>query len=215
MSARAVHIVDYGVGNIHSVVRAFEKAGGEAVLTHDPEAILRADRLVLPGVGAFGACVEMLNASQLVEPVKAFARSGRPFFGICVGMQLLFDFSEEFGRHPGLGLIPGHVAPIPTSDASGARKVPHIGWSPLLVAGGRSDWSNTILEGQVAGESSAYFVHSFACEPDDDAHRLADVDYLGFPICAAVQSENVIGAQFHPEKSGIVGLSIIQTFLAI
>jgi glutamine amidotransferase len=154
-----------------------------------------------------------LRAAGLAEPVIEFARTGRPFLGICVGMQLLFDYGLEYGRHDGLGLIAGHVAPIPASDEHGTRKVPHIGWSPLQMPAERNGWDGTLLEGAEPGVSSTYFVHSFNCVPDDPACRLAVADYTGFEVCAAVQLDNITAFQCHPEKSGPVGLAILERFL--
>lgn len=208
-----VHVVDYGIGNLFSVARAIEKAGGEARLTSSPAEVATAERLLLPGVGAFEPCMRTLQKSGLSDPVMEFARTGRPFLGICVGMQLLFDYSLEFGQHAGLGLIAGHVAPIPPSDASGTRKVPHIGWSPLLHPEARADWNGTLLEGARPGQDSAYFVHSFNCIPDDPARRMAEVDYIGHSVCAAVEQDNITAFQCHPEKSGPVGLRILERFL--
>ena len=210
-----VHIVDYGIGNLYSVARAIERAGGEAQLTTDWKEIGAAERLILPGVGAFEPCARTLRDLGLVEPVIEFARSGRPFMGICVGMQLLFDYSEEFGVNAGLGLIGGRVSAIPTADEFGERKVPHIGWAPLLVPAGRSSWGDSILDEHEPGFSSAYFVHSYGCIPDNPEHRLADVNYAGLEICAAVQADNVTGFQCHPEKSGSVGLKILERFLSL
>jgi glutamine amidotransferase len=210
---RVIHVVDYGIGNLYSVARAVEAVGGEVRLATRPEDIARAGRLLLPGVGAFEPCMRTLSESRLAEPVREFARTGQPFLGICVGMQLLFDYSLEFGRHEGLGLVAGHVAPIPPGDAAGERKVPHIGWSPLIRGAGR-DWSGTVLDGEVEGKSSAYFVHSYSCVPADPAHVLAEVDHGGYRICAGVQVENITAFQCHPEKSGPVGLRILERFLA-
>lgn len=207
-----VHVVDYGIGNLYSVARAIERAGGEARLVSSPSEVRAADRLVLPGVGAFEPCIRTLTESGLSDDVRAFAASGRPFLGICVGMQLLFDYSLEFGRHDGLGLIAGHVAPIPSADDAGLRKVPHIGWSPLLQPAGRR-WEGTVLEEAAPGVSSAYFVHSFNCIPDEPNRRLANVDYAGYSVCAAVQQDNITAFQCHPEKSGAVGLTILSHFL--
>jgi imidazole glycerol-phosphate synthase subunit HisH len=209
-----VHIVDYGIGNLFSVARAVERAGGQPRLTNDATTILNASRLILPGVGAFEPCMSTLRDTGLAQPVVAFAQSGRPFLGICVGMQLLFDHSLEFGTHDGLGLIAGHVAPIPSSDNHGTRKVPHIGWNVLRLPEGRRDWQGTLLQSNAPGLSSAYFVHSYSCLPNDDAMRLADVEYGGYRICAAVQSQNITGFQCHPEKSGSAGLKIIERLLA-
>lgn len=211
--SKLVHIVDYGVGNLYSAVRAVEKVGGEARLSNDPAEIASAERLLLPGVGAFASCADTLRSRGLVEPVVAFAATGRPFLGICVGMQLMFDYSLEFGKHAGLGLIAGHVEHIPAEDAAGSRNVPHIGWSELLMPAGRKDWSGTILEGVTPGVDAAYFVHSYNCVPDDPSCRLVEADYDGYPITAAVVRDNLIGCQFHPEKSAHVGLRMIERFL--
>lgn len=208
-----VHVVDYGIGNLYSVARAIEKAGGEARLTSNAAEIARADRLLLPGVGAYEPCMKTLRNAGLAEPVIEFAATGRPFLGICVGMQLLFDYSLEFGRHEGLGLIAGHVAAIPPNDATGTRKVPHIGWAPLELPPSREHWDDTLLASATPGETSMYFVHSFSCIPTNPADRLANVLYEQYPICAAVKHENITGFQSHPEKSGQVGLKILADFL--
>ena len=206
---RVVTVVDYGVGNLFSIARSIEKAGGEARLSADPDEVAGAERLLLPGVGAFGACAAQLAAAGMAEPVKAFAATGRPFLGICVGMQLLFDRSFEFGEHDGLGLIPGTVEAIP----SDGRKVPHIGWNALLPGPARGGWTGTIFEALKPGEASAYFVHSFAGHAAEPADVLSVVEYQGVEVCAAVQRGNVTGVQFHPEKSGPVGLSLLDAYL--
>lgn len=208
-----VHVVDYGVGNLHSIVRAIEASGGDAVLTTSPADLEAADRVILPGVGAFEPCARQLRESGLSDAVVAFARSGRPFLGICVGMQLLFDESFEFGRHEGLGLIPGAVLAIPPLDDAGRRKVPNIGWRPLESTSSARPWEGSLLDGLTPGVSSAYFVHSYNCAPRDDQDRLADVDYSGYRICAAVRKDNITGFQCHPEKSAAVGLKIMANFL--
>lgn len=212
--SKLVHIVDYGAGNLYSAQRAIEKVGGEARLSKDPDEIASAERLLLPGVGAFASCATALRESNLSEPIVMFANSGRPFLGICVGMQLLFDYSLEFGRHEGLKLIPGRVERIPARDAAGSRKVPHIGWSELRLPAGRSSWDGTVLRGAESEEASAYFVHSYNCVPDDRSCLLAEIDYDGFPITAAVVRDNIVGCQFHPEKSADVGLRLLERFLA-
>lgn len=211
---RTVTIVDYGIGNLNSIGRAITKAGGRADITSDQDRVAQADLLLLPGVGAFGPCAQKLRDSGLAEPALAFARTGRPFLGICVGMQLLFDYSIEFGRHEGLGILAGHVAPIPTVRADGlSRKVPHIGWSPIQLPESRQTWEGTLLESATPGVTATYFVHSFSCEPDNSRDRLAEAMYQGFRVCAAVQHENITGFQSHPEKSGPAGLRILESFL--
>lgn len=212
--SRTVHIVDYGVGNLHSVARAVEKAGARASLASNPDSIVNADLLILPGVGAFQPCIENIRRAGFVDPILEFVRSGRPFLGICVGMQLLFEYSTEFGTHAGLGIMRGFVAPIPLVDPQGnRRKVPHIGWSTLRRPSCRSTWDGTLLEGAQEGAAAAYFVHSFSAIPSDDCDRLADVIYQDYVISAAVQRENITGFQCHPEKSGQVGISILEKFV--
>jgi glutamine amidotransferase len=209
-----VSIIDYDSGNIASVRRAFERCGASVRIVTMAQEVASASRLVLPGVGAFAHCAELLRQRGLWDAVKDFAKSGRPFLGICVGMQLLFEVSEEFGTHEGFGLIPGHVKAIARQNADGSpRKVPHIGWNKLLPVEGEA-WSRTLLDQVIAG-SAVYFVHSFVGAPEDRAHTLAETDYGGTKLCAAVRVGNAYGCQFHPEKSGPVGLSIISNFVAL
>lgn len=214
MTAPAVVLIDYGVGNLLSVSRALQACGGTVEQTGDPDRLIRADRAVLPGVGAFGGCMDALARHGLAEAVRAFARSGKPLLGICVGMQMLFDTGEEFGRHDGLGLLPGTVGPIPAVKAAGGRrKVPHIGWNALWPAHGRSSWSGGILAGTPPGRS-VYFVHSFAALPAAPEDLQAIADYDGYPVTAVVERGNIAGCQFHPEKSGPVGLGMLRSFLS-
>ncbi|MBF0353781.1 MAG: imidazole glycerol phosphate synthase subunit HisH [Alphaproteobacteria bacterium] len=211
---KRVSIVDFGAGNLLSVLRAFKHLDAVIDLASTPEAVERSDRLVLPGVGAFGACIEGLEERGLVEPVKSFAATGRPFLGICVGMQMLFEQSEEFGNHAGLGLIPGRVERIPPTGAGGRpHKVPHIGWNALHKPPG-ADWQGTPLE-PLPEMTSVYFVHSFAARPANPSHRLAECDYNGVALLAATQRDNICGCQFHPEKSGAAGLSLLARFLEL
>jgi len=217
MSERRVVIVDYGVGNLLSAQRAFVHCGGKVTLTENPQAVAAADRLVVPGVGAFGHCLRQLEARGLVDPVKSVVAAGRPMIGICVGMQMLFEGSEEFGRHSGLGFLQGWIKRIPSTDSSGIEhKVPHIGWNALSMPqeANSNRWSGTILDGVSPG-AEAYFVHSFTAWPENAQHRLADADYGGRRISAAVQKDNIYGTQFHPEKSGPIGLMIIENFLKL
>lgn len=212
MSQQVVTIIDYGVGNIFSVSRAFEHCGARVLLSSSPDEIARAERLVLPGVGAFENGMRELRARGLVDPIRHYARSGRPLLGICLGMQMLLDKGEEYGSHDGLGLIHGKVIAIPTVGTDGRpHKIPHIGWGELLAPQG-VNWTGTMLDHLPAG-ASAYFVHSFQAVPDDPANRLADTSYNGMHICAAIRSGNVVGCQFHPEKSASVGLQCITNFL--
>lgn len=208
-------IVDYGRGNLQSVCRAIENCGGDYLLSSDPAEIAMADRLILPGVGAYGDCVTQLTDMGFVEPLREFVATQRPFLGICVGMQILLSSGEEFGNHRGLDLIPGKVRAIPKTDGKGApHKIPHIGWTAIDIPEGQGAqrWQGTILQNTRPG-APVYFVHSFTAEPDDPGHRLADAHYNGRLIAAAVARDNITAVQFHPEKSGPVGLRIIDAFL--
>ena len=208
-----VTIVDYDCGNLFSVSRSLEHCGAEIELTDSPTRIKEAKRLVLPGVGAFGDAIVELRRRELIEPLREFAASGRPFLGICVGLQLMFDVSEEFGEHAGLGLIPGRVSPIPRTGANGQpHKTPHIGWSELVLPSGDTSWQGTILDG-VEGPVYCYFVHTYTAMPDKESHRLADCRYNGRRIAAAVRRGNLWGCQFHPEKSAATGLHMLRNFL--
>lgn len=206
--SKPVTVVDYGIGNIHSVIKALKFHGAAVTLADSPEAIAQAERLVLPGVGAFADGMKGLRERALIEPIHAFVKTGRPFAGICLGMQLLLAESEEFGRHDGLGIIPGRVVAIP---ATPGIKVPHIGWNRIDPRPGGT-WQDTPLS-SVAPGAMVYFVHSFTAQPREEADRLADAWYGGHRISAAVRRDNVVGFQFHPEKSGATGLSILATFL--
>lgn len=198
----SIAIIDYGVGNLRSVQKAFAARGHDAVVTSDPAVIDAAERVVLPGVGAFGAVAQTLRASGLEGVTLDAARSGKPFLGICVGMQLLFDESEEMGRHRGLGLIPGRVVRFVPADG---QKVPQIGWNAL-----RLPRATPLMEGLADG-AMAYFVHSYKCVPDDAALTAAWTPFCG-PYCSAVATDNIVGVQFHPEKSSAVGLRILDNF---
>ncbi len=209
-----VAIADYGIGNLLSVRRAFEYCGASVLVSDNPKALLAAPRLVLPGVGAFAAGMEALVERNLDACAREFAASGKPLLGICLGMQLLASVSMEFGEHRGLDIIPGRVEAIPNTNAAGQpHKVPHIGWTGITVPRGISGWAGTILSNVAPGDA-VYLVHSFAMQPSSEAHRLADCDYNGRTITAAIQKDNVYGTQFHPEKSGAVGLTIVRGFLA-
>lgn len=207
-----IAIMDYGVGNLFSLKSSLAQLGQDTVVTADPDTIRKADRLILPGVGAFGDAMDKLVATGLVPVIRAEAEK-KPLLGICLGMQMLFDESEEFGLHKGLGLIPGRVVRIPSTDVQGRpQKVPHISWDPLNPAGGRTDFAGTVLAGVTPGEE-CYFIHSYEAKPADEADRLADTVYGGRAVCAAAAHGSVVGCQFHPEKSGKVGLRIIEEYL--
>lgn len=207
-------VVDYGAGNLLSVTRALAHVGAEVVQSSRAATIEDADRLVLPGVGAFANGMAELATRGLIEPIKRFAEKARPFLGICLGMQMMLDESEEFGRSAGLGLIPGRVVPVPASGADGtAHKIPYIGWNRLEAAGANG-WDGSILAG-LGGDACGYFVHSFMAAPRSPRHRLADSDYDGRTVAAAIARGCLYGCQFHPEKSGPVGLKILSNFVAL
>ena len=199
-----IAIIDYGVGNLFSLVSSFAAIGAEAKATGDPAQLLAADRLILPGVGAFEDAARALRETGLGEVVTEAAGRGTPLLGICLGMQLLFDVSYEYGEHPGLGLVPGQVRAIAETIPAGL-KIPHIGWNALHFTGAPCPIFRELREGDFV-----YFVHSYAavgCE----GHTAAVTDY-GAPLTAAVWNGNVYGCQFHPEKSGRVGLGILRAF---
>jgi glutamine amidotransferase len=208
-----IHVVDYGVGNLYSVARAIEKVGGEPRLTSDASEIAAADRLILPGVGAFRDGINGLRSAGLDSAVIDFAQSGKPLLGICLGMQMLASKSTEFGEHEGLGLIPGQVRAIPPQAADGSpHKVPFIGWTELAPV--RAEGFRGTALSSTEHDEAVYLVHSFHFVPDDAADLLAVYDYDGVPVTAAVARGNIIGCQFHPEKSASVGLQIIRNFAA-
>ena len=208
-----VTVIDYGLSNLLSVQHAFAHFGAEVQVTSSPADVLAADALVLPGVGAFQDGMQGLEQLGLIEPIKQKTAQGTLLLGICLGMQMLFDESEEFGLHKGLGLIPGRVVRIPDVDADGSpQRVPHISWEPLYPGGGRADFAGTALAQLCAGEE-CYFIHSYEAKPLQDADCLAYTTYGGRQICAAATHGSVLGCQFHPEKSGEVGLKIIEEFL--
>lgn len=208
-----VTVIDYGIGNLFSVSRALEHCGAQVRLSGDVSDIVAATHLVLPGVGAFADGMQGLRERGLVEPLRRYAASGRPLLGICLGMQMLASVSEEFGQHEGLGLVPGRVVPVRSTDVEGrALKIPHIGWSGLDPARDGA-WEGTPLAGTPAG-SAVYLVHSFHMVPDDPADLLAECRYGGRGVTAAIRRGAVFGCQFHPEKSGPVGLDILKAFVA-
>jgi glutamine amidotransferase len=207
-----VVVIDYGMGNLYSVQRGLEHCGVSAFLTSDPSEIVSAQKLLLPGVGAFGDAMTELNRLGLVSSIKEAVERGTPILGICLGMQLLMEESEEFGFTNGLGLIPGRVIPIPQTDTNGDQlKVPHIGWSSLNPPPSEPIWNSVMMSGLVRGDS-VYFVHSFMVQPTDPTVRIADTTYGGHQISAVLKKDNVIGCQFHPEKSGNIGLQILGNF---
>jgi glutamine amidotransferase len=198
-----VGVVDYGMGNLRSVQKALQKVGAEAELCADPQRLGAFDGLVLPGVGAFGDAMDNLKSRGLVEALKDFMSDGGQLLGICLGLQLLFDYSEEHGRNEGLGVIPGRVIRLPDTV-----KVPHMGWNLLKAK------QDIPLFAGLDDDSMFYFVHSFYCEPSDEESIIGTTPY-GLEFTCAARNANTWGLQFHPEKSSVLGLKILENFTAM
>ena len=196
-----IAVIDYGAGNLHSVKNALDYIGADAVITGNPEEILRADAVILPGVGAFGDCMASLNRSGLVDTVKTAAKSGKPFLGICLGLQLLFEESEESPGVSGLGIFNGKIVKIPDRGL----KIPHMGWNNIETAK-----DSKIL----SGNPFVYFVHSYYLQTEDENLISAYTEY-GEKLAVAVERDNIFAVQFHPEKSGDAGMEILRKFVAL
>ena len=197
-----IAIINYGLGNLHSVKKAIDHVGGKTVVTEDPATILAAEKIILPGVGAFADGMQGLKSRNLEDPLLLAAEKGTPLLGICLGMQLLFSSSEENGIHSGLDLIKGKVLNFPKSGL----KVPHIGWNQLEGIG-----DSKLIQGINEGEY-VYFNHGFFCRPDNAEAFLTITEY-GLPFASSVRENNIYGVQFHPEKSQRVGLQILRNFV--
>ena len=211
-----IGIVDYNMGNLASVINAFAKVGTDAALESDPSKLEQYDKLILPGVGAFGDAMKHLKSNGMDEAVKQYAASGKPLLGICLGMQLLFESSEEFGSTEGLGLIPGKVIAFDESKFDHPQKIPHMGWNELFLqkridnGGWKMEDGRSPLFADLSDEFYLYFVHSFhaVC---DDTYAIGKTHY-GYEFVSAVQNGNIYGIQPHPEKSHENGLKIIENF---
>lgn len=199
-----IAIIDYGVGNLFSLSSSFAAIGYDAVITGDPDIIRKSDRILLPGVGAFSDAIAKLKDTGLIPVILEEVKKGKPLLGICLGMQLLFDKSFEYGEHEGLGLIPGEIRPI-SNVISPDLKIPHIGWNALYFSANRSEIFKYLNE-----LDCVYFVHSYYATGCDE-YTTAVTEYSA-ELTAAVQNQNVYGCQFHPEKSGEVGLKILRAF---
>lgn len=199
-----VTIVDYGSGNLRSVQKACERLGAAAIITDDPNRVAETDRLILPGVGAFGDAMRELRIRGLVDPILAHLRADRPFFGICMGLQLLFETGREGGHHAGLGVLAGDVVRF---DVPAGMKVPHMGWNTVV-------WTGVDVTARAGGpDEYFYFVHAYHARPADAAVIAATTDYGG-PFCSAVRRGRLFATQFHPEKSQAAGLGLLASFLA-
>jgi glutamine amidotransferase len=195
-------IIDYQMGNLRSVQKGFEKVGYQAIITSDPEELRRAAKIVLPGVGAFGDAMAELRRRNLIEPIRETVNSGKPFLGICLGLQLLFDTGYEGGEHQGLGILPGKVVRF---NLPHDYKVPHMGWNQLHIRR-----PAPILDGLAEG-THVYFVHSYYVVPEDPSVIATETDYGG-PFCSMIWRDNIFATQFHPEKSQADGLRILRNF---
>jgi glutamine amidotransferase len=209
-----VTLIHYDIGNLLSVERALRHLGADFIQARTPKDIEIADKLILPGVGAFASCTHEVKARGFEEAIRNAVGKGRFFLGICVGMQMLFESSSEFGTHDGFGFIKGHIRAIPKNDVQGREhRIPHIGWNALHPpTDHRQGWDCPLLKG-IAPGSEVYYVHSYAAYPESPQHRAADSFYGGQRIVGLVHKENVFGAQFHPEKSGPVGLKILDNYI--
>lgn len=205
-----IAIIDYGMGNLRSVQKGFEKVGFEAQVTADPKVLLDAERVVLPGVGAFRDCIKNLEEGGFIDPILKVIREGRPFLGICLGLQLLFTESEEFGRHKGLDVIPGRVVRFPEGMAEDGEKlkVPHMGWNQLAIKR-----PAPVFQGIEEG-TNAYFVHSYYVKPEDESVVATTTTY-GIEFCSSIWRDNVMATQFHPEKSQEKGLTMLRNFATL
>lgn len=205
-----ISIIDYGMGNLHSVRKAFAAAGAAATIVTTAEAIRAADKIVLPGVGAFRDAIATLKEKQLVEPILESIKDGKWFLGICLGLQLLFDESEEDGRYEGLGVVPGRVVRFDFRGQSGAStlKIPHMGWNTLAIRR-----ESPLYRGITSGVH-VYFVHSYYVVPEDDGVIATTTDHGG-PFVSSIWRDNVMAVQFHPEKSQAAGLMMLKNFAAL
>ena len=204
-----IAVIDYGMGNLRSVQKALEFVGAKVIVTHDPDLILNADSVVLPGVGAFKDCMANLNKLKLVDPIRKFVDSGKPFLGICLGLQVLFEESEEYGPVAGLGILPGKVVKFPdgSSETKNGRpiKIPHMGWNKVKIK------KKGPLFDKVDAAPYFYFVHSYYVVPEDQ-NMIATVTNYGVEFVSGIQHKNIYAFQFHPEKSQTLGLSILERF---
>ena len=213
-------IIDYGIGNLRSIEKALQAVGADVLRSDRPEDILAADRVVLPGVGAFGACADEIRKRDLVDTIHEVVAHGTPLIGVCVGLQLLFDYSDEMGMHKGLGIIPGRITRFQPSYATAPAgiddmdeeppvlKIPHMGWNTI-----RPERTSPLLQG-LPDVAHFYFVHSYHALPDDTSDVLAYTHY-GIDFPAIVQRNNVFGVQFHPEKSHSNGLTVLKNFATL
>ena len=202
-------IIDYGIGNVKSIMNAFKKNNITPVLSNQASEIMSADGVILPGVGAFARGMNNLNKLNLVSILRKYTDTGKPFMGICLGMQMLLDESEEFGNTKGLGVISGKVIKLPTQNNQ-HEKLPHVSWNEIEKK--NIEWDNTILD-KIERKTNAYFVHSFVADPINKDEILSTTEYSDYRFCSSIKKGNIYGCQFHPEKSGKSGLKILNNFI--
>jgi imidazole glycerol-phosphate synthase subunit HisH len=208
-----VVVVDYGCGNIQSLERALKKLGVSSEYTSNSEKIKKAQKIILPGVGSYATGMSKLEKIGLIEVIKDFANSGKPLLGICLGMQLLLDYSEEFGSHKGLGIIHGSVTKFKPNDGS---KVPHTGWNSIeLPQGNEIDYWNDPILNEISPGKDYYFVHSYMVKVNEALNCIAETTYGGIRFSSIIKNNNVYGCQFHPEKSGVIGSKFLENFINI
>lgn len=204
-----IAIVDYGVGNLYSLIKAFSRFNQNIFITEEADKLKLADAVVLPGVGAFKSGMDGLEIRGLTNVIKDLAKTGRPILGICLGAQLLMSEGHEFGKFKGLNIIPGEVIALNKIE----EKIPHIGWDEIYPTN-RNGWNKTLLK-SIKSNSDVYFVHSYILKPKDRKNVLALTEYGNLEFCSAIYKDNIYGCQFHPEKSGEIGLKIIENFIKL
>lgn len=214
MKKKKIVIIDYGHGNLYSINQACIHLGYHPIISSNENDILTADSLILPGVGAFKVAMEELNHQNLIEPIKEFVKKGNYLMGVCLGMQLLFDSSEEFGHNKGLGLITGEIKKFPSIFNDLKIKIPQIAWNKIMHKNSANLWENTPLK-EITEEDFMYFIHSYYAEPAHQKNILSNTFYQDIKYCSSVQKDNIFGFQFHPEKSGEKGLTIYKNFLKL
>jgi len=204
-----VALIDYGMGNLHSVAKALEKVGAKVDLVNDGDALKNYERVVLPGVGAFRDCMHALQETGLADAISEQVKQGMPFLGICLGMQALMGASHEFGVHQGLAMIPGVVKAFPESHVERGFKIPHMGWNDVAFA---ADKPIHPVLAPLQG-NQVYYVHSYYCAPENPEHMLAATSYGDYPFACAIGRDNIVAVQFHPEKSQKTGLAMLESFM--
>jgi glutamine amidotransferase len=209
---KKIVIVDYGSGNLYSITQACKHFGFDPKLSFNADEILNADKVLLPGVGAFEGAMRQLQNMNLVSVLKDYVSKGKPLMGVCLGMQLLFEKSYEFGEHEGLGLVEGEIKRFPSSYMNTKMRIPHIGWNKVFNK--NSQWFDTPFK-EFPDGGMMYFVHSYYAQPSNSNDILSTTLYNDFEFCSSVRKENVYGFQFHPEKSGEEGLTVYKNFLSI